>query len=259
MQRIEHRGLVYYQFEMWAQAPLKHGIFTRHGGVSPAPWQGLNLGGTVGDAPAAVQENNRRMLHSLSLQDSAVCTVWQVHGVDTVIANSPAPSRKWLNRADAMVTAQRGTTLSMRFADCVPILLYDPHAEVVGMVHAGWRGTLEGAQLSAVQTMVEAFGCLPANIQAGIGPSIGPDCYQVGEEVVAAAQELFPSLEGIIRRAEDGSAYLNLWEANRRLLQQAGLEQIEVAAICTATNTAEFFSHRAEQGKTGRFGALIAL
>lgn len=259
MQRVVSDGLVYYTFAMWAHTPFKHGIFTRHGGVSTTPWDALNLGGTVGDAVEAVAENHRRMYQTLDVNQKRVCTVWQVHGADTVIANEPIPNRKWLNRADGMVTNQPGTPLAMRFADCVPLLFYDSSKEVIGVAHAGWRGTLGGAQLSVIDTMREAFGCNPADIQVGIGPSIGPDHYQVGEEVVEAASALFDDLTGVIRRAEDGSAYLNLWEANRRILEKAGVGEIEVAELCTATHTDEFFSHRAEKGKTGRFGAVVSL
>ena len=147
----------------------------------------------------------------------------------------------------------------MRFADCTPILLYDPARHAAGIVHAGWRGTVQGAAPSAVRAMQEAFGSNPADIQAGIGPSIGPDHYQVGEEVVEAVRAAFGTVEGLINRAADGSAYLDLWAANRLALERAGVGQLEVAGICTATNTGEFYSHRAEKGRTGRFGAVIAL
>ena len=259
MQRLESGQLRYFQFEMWQDAPIRHGIFTRHGGISSAPWTSLNLGGTVGDSTDAVAENHRRVYSSLDLDSSRACTVWQVHGADTVIATNPPANRKWINRADGMVTNRRDLPLMMRFADCVPILFFDPVQEVIGIAHAGWRGTLAGAQVSVVNTMQQAFGSQPEDIQACIGPGIGPDCYQVGEEVVEAVQETFGTLDGLIKRAEDGSAYLNLWESNRRKLAEAGLRQIEIAGICTASHTEDFFSHRAEKGKTGRFGAVIAL
>ncbi len=259
LQRINAQGIGIYQFNMWADAPLTHGVFTRQGGISAGPWDGLNLGGTVGDDPQAVAENHRRAYASLGLDAARACTVWQVHGADTVIAHHPTPHRKWINRADGMVTNQPGVPLMMRYADCVPILFYDPVQRVVGIAHAGWRGTLQGAQTSVVLTMRDAFGSNPAHIQAGIGPSIGPADYQVGEEVVAQVRDTFGTTEGLITRAEDGSAYLDLWEANHRQLAAAGLDQIEISGISTARQTDEFYSHRAEQGRTGRFGAVIAL
>jgi YfiH family protein len=258
LQRLAEGKLVYYQFSMWPQ--VKHGIFTRHGGVSRAPWSSLNLGGNVGDDAAAVRQNHERMYAALNLNENQACSVWQVHSADTVIANQPVQGRRWLALADGMVTDRPDTPLSMRFADCTPLLFFDPVQGVIGMAHAGWRGTVQGIGPNTVQTMVQAYGCKPANIQAGIGPCIGPDRYQVGEEVVDAVQARFGTIDGLIRRdPADGTAYLDLWEANRRDLQRVGVEQIEVAGICTAEHTDEFFSHRAEKGRTGRFGAVLTL
>ncbi len=258
MQKVVRDSLIYYQFESWPK--LAHGIFTRHGGVSAAPWASLNLGGNVGDSPAAVRRNHELMYEALGVDESRTCSVWQVHSADVILADNPVRGRRWLALADAMVTDRPGTPLSMRFADCVPLLFHDPVRRVIGMAHAGWRGTVQGVGANTVRTMVEAYGCKPADIQAGIGPSIGPECYQVGEEVVTAVEDYFGTVDGLIRRdPRDGTAYLDLWAANRLDLQRAGVEQIEVAGVCTAAHTDEFYSHRAEQGRTGRFGAVIAL
>lgn len=260
VQRRNHSGPVYYQFDQWANsAAITHGIFTRLGGVSESPWQSLNLGGTVGDDTQAVRENHRRMYDALGLDEHRACTVWQVHSADTVVVQGRVPNRRWLARADGMVTDRPGLPLTMRFADCTPILLYDPVRHVIGIAHAGWRGTVLGAGVSALHAMRDAYGTHPADVQAGIGPSIGPDRYQVGEEVVEAIAVAFGGTDGLIRRAGDGSAYLDLWVANRLALERAGVTQIEVAGICTASHTDEFYSHRAEAGRTGRFGAAIAL
>lgn len=261
MQRIAtpNGAPIYYQFDQWQHSPFQHGVFTRRGGVSQGHWQSLNVGGTVGDDRAAVLENHRRMYATLDLSPHYACTVWQVHGIDTVVANGPLPQRKWLARADGIITNRIGLALSMRFADCVPVLFYDPEHHAIGLAHAGWRGTVQAVVWSTLQAMQNAYASRPEVIQAAIGPSIGPDRYQVGEEVVETVQQRFGTLEGLIQRAEDNSAYFNLWEANRRLLIEAGVQQIEMAGLCTATHTDEFFSHRAEQGKTGRFGVVMAL
>ncbi|MBX3084541.1 MAG: peptidoglycan editing factor PgeF [Anaerolineae bacterium] len=260
MQKIDSGGPVYYQFDQWAGTEtLSHGVFTRLGGVSVAPFDSLNVGGTVGDDPAAVQINVARIFGALDLDSSVACTVWQVHSADVVIADERAPGRRWLARADGIVTDQVGLPLSMRFADCVPILFHDPVKRVIGVAHAGWRGTVSQVTRRTVETMRDAYGCDPADVQAAIGPSIGPDHYQVGPEVVEAARQAFGSTEGIIHYAEDGSTYFDLWAANRLALERAGVHQVEVAGLCTAEHTDEFFSHRAEKGKTGRFCAVIAL
>jgi YfiH family protein len=260
VRRLNGSGPVYYHFEQWADSDqFTHGIFTRLGGVSPAPWASLNVGGTVGDDQVAVRENHRLMYSALNLDGARACTVWQVHSADTVVVKGPVPQRRWLARADGMVTDCSTLPLTMRFADCTPIVLYDPVRHIAGLAHAGWRGTVRGAAVSALKTMRAAFGSRPQDVQAGIGPSIGPDRYQVGEEVVEQVQQAFGTLDGLVRRADDGSAYLNLWAANRLALERAGVTQIEVAGICTASRTDEFFSHRAEAGRTGRFGVVIAL
>lgn len=261
MRRIEARqGPVYYQFEQWPEGDgLVHGVFTRLGGVSAAPWASLNVGSTVGDDPQAVRRNRERMYAALGIESGQTCTVWQVHSAETVIVTEPTPERGWIARADGMVTDRPGLALVMRFADCVPILFYDPVRRVIGLAHAGWRGTVLGAAASVARTMIEAFGCRPQDIQAGIGPSIGPARYQVGQEVVAAIRQAFGAADGLIHHAGDGVAYLNLWEANRRALRDLGVSQVEVAEICTASHTTEFYSHRAEGGRTGRFGTVIAL
>lgn len=258
MRRLEHDALVYYQFEAWS--PLKHGIFTRLGGESAPPFHDLNLGGNVGDVPGAVRRNHERMYAALGVNGQRACTVWQVHSADVVYAYAPVSGRRWLAAADALITDQHDLPLAMRFADCTPILLYDPVVGAVGIAHAGWRGTVQGVASNTVQAMVETFGCNPADIQAGIGPTIGPQEYQVGEEVVAAVAAYFGSADGLIcRDPHDETAYLDLWAANQLDLERAGVTQIEIAGISTAARTDEWFSHRAEKGRTGRFGAVISL
>ncbi|MBN1967115.1 MAG: peptidoglycan editing factor PgeF [Anaerolineae bacterium] len=263
MRRVGTSGPVFYQFEQWpGDDGLAHGIFTRLGGVSQAPWQSLNVGSTVGDEPQAVLTNKARQYEALGVDGSRVFTVWQVHGARTRVVNAPLADPDDLDaleQADGLVTDRPGLTLTMRFADCVPVLFYDPTRQVIGMAHAGWRGTVRGAAPSVVRTMVETFGCRPQDIQAGIGPSIGPEHYQVGAEVVAAFREAFADGDRFFHRAAEGTFFLNLWEANRQALAAVGVTQVEIAALCTASHTDEFYSHRAEQGRTGRFGALMTL
>ncbi|MDX2159758.1 MAG: peptidoglycan editing factor PgeF [bacterium] len=258
MERRTHEGLAYYQSTVLAG--VKHGFFTRRGGASAAPFASLNLGGNVGDDPNAVRENHVRMYAALGVEDARACSVWQVHSVDTVLVKRPVHGRRWIAAADGMITDQPDTPLSMRFADCTPILLHDPVKGVIGAAHAGWRGTVKGMAARIVGAMQQAYGCDPRDMIAVIGPAIGPNRYQVGAEVVEAVRGYFGNLTGLIRRDPiDGTAYFDLWEANRRDLQRAGVEQIDTAGLCTAEHTDEFFSHRAEHGRTGRFGAVICM
>lgn len=258
MQRYERSGLVYYTFDQWSG--LKHGVFTRHGGVSAEPWNSLNLGGNVGDSPANVRCNHERMYAALGVKGERACTVWQVHSADVIIADAPVRGRRWLAAADALITDRADVPLSMRFADCVPLLFFDPMRGVIGIAHAGWRGTVQGVGSNTVRAMQQAYGSRPEDIQVGIGPSISAANYQVGEEVVNAVEAYFGSVDGLIRRdPNDGTAYLDLWMANRLDLERAGVQQIEVSGICTGERVDEFFSHRREKGRTGRFGAVISL
>lgn len=262
MHRENHNNLAYYQFEALTKAPdLVHGIFTRLGGTSPEPFNSLNVGSTVGDDLANVQQNRQLMAQAMGYKDADTRTTWQVHSADVLVLQDRAPQPWPPIQSDAVITAQTDLPLIMRFADCVPLFFHDPVKRVIGMAHAGWRGTVAGVGPATIQTMQDAFGCQPEDIIAGIGPSIGPDRYEVGPEVVAQIQEAFEDSAGLILppTAEDRNPRLDLWEANRRALTGAGIKQIEVAGICTASNTHEFYSHRAEHGNTGRFGALIAL
>jgi polyphenol oxidase len=258
LERISVNGLAYYRSASWSG--VKHGIFTRHGGSSRAPFDSLNLGGNVGDDPQAVRQNHQRMYAALGVDDAKACSVWQVHSNHVVIARKPVQGRRWLAQADGMVTDRPDTPLSMRFADCTPLLFWDVTRGVIAIAHAGWRGTVQGVGAQVVQTMTSSYGCRAADIYALIGPSIGPERYQIGEEVVESVRDYFGTTDELIRRdPNDGTAYLDLWAANALDLRRAGVEQIEIACMCTAARTDEFFSHRAERGATGRFGAVICL
>ena len=256
MERICTGKLVYYRFP---RLPLVHGIFTRHGGVSKPPWDALNVGSTVGDDADAVAHNHSLIWEALALDGTAVASVWQVHGADTIVATAPISEPDKLPQADGLVTDHPELALMMRFADCTPVLLYDQVRGAVGLAHAGWRGTVAGAAPSAVRAMARAFGTRPADLWAGIGPSIGPTRYRVGAEVVDAVHAAFGPAEGLIHTHADGSTYLDLWAANRLALARAGVTKIDVAGICTATHSDEFFSHRAEHGRTGRFATVLTL
>ena len=162
-------------------------------------------------------------------------------------------------KADIILTGNPPVTLYMRFADCVPVMLYDPVRAAIGMAHAGWLGTVRGAARVAVEAMQREFGSRPADILAAIGPSIGPDHYEVGADVLERVAAAFGDQANRLVEHRDGRSYLDLWAANRLQLEQAGVSNIEVAGLCTACHTEDWFSHRAEKGRTGRFGALMAL
>jgi YfiH family protein len=253
-----HNGVRYYAFDIFPRT-VTQAVFTRRGGVSPAPWDSLNVGGTVGDDAPRVRENRLRSFAALGRAFDSLFDVWQVHSADAVYAEAPRPAHVDHHQADIILTDKPEVTLYMRFADCVPILFHDPKRGAVAIAHAGWLGTVRSASAAAVGAMTERFGSRPADILAAIGPSIGVDHYEVGPDVISQVEQAFgPEAQRLIE-VRDGRTYLDLWAANRLQLEKSGVEQIEVAGICTACHLDDWFSHRAEKGKTGRFGALIAL
>ncbi len=254
----EQDGLRYFAFDIFPASALQ-AVFTRRGGISPKPWDSLNLGGSVGDDPARVAANRLRVFNAMNRRADSIHDVWLVHGTDVVRADQPLPIEQPSPRADIILTDNPAVTLFMRFGDCVPILLHDPVRRVIGIAHAGWLGTLRGVCGAAIAGMKANYGCDPKNILAAIGPSIGVDHYQVGAEVVAQFRETYPQDAEEILQTRDGAFYLDLWRANFNQLRRAGVEQIEVSEICTACHLEDWYSHRAEKGKTGRFGALMAL
>jgi YfiH family protein len=148
----------------------------------------------------------------------------------------------------------------MRFADCVPILLHDPTRQVIGLVHAGWQGTVSRVEETAAQALEAQYASRPEDIRAAIGPSIAVHHYPVGMEVAAQVQAAFgPDAGQLLSQTEQSGVQFDLWRANQLVLNQARVRQVESAGICTACHLDEWYSHRGEGGKTGRFGALIAL
>ncbi|MBL8102873.1 MAG: peptidoglycan editing factor PgeF [Anaerolineales bacterium] len=254
----EHNHLRYYSFDIFSNS-VTQAVFTRRGGVSPAPWQSLNLGGSVGDDPVHVAENRIRIFDALGRAPASIHDVWLVHGTDIVYADAPRPLDKHPERADIILTDNPEVSLFMRFADCVPLLFHDPKKHVIGISHAGWMGTVKGVAITTIEAMRIRYGSKPEDILAGIGPSIGVDHYEVGEDVVSQFREKYGKDAERILQTRNGSHYLDLWTANLLQLQNAGVEQVQVSGVCTACHLDDWFSHRAEKGKTGRFGALMAL
>jgi YfiH family protein len=251
--------LRYLTFEIFADAAVTHAVFTRHGGVSPKPWESLNIGGTVGDDLARVAANRVSSFRSVGLAPNSLFDVWQIHSAEVVVADAPRPVNQPYLKADAILTNKKNVSLYMRFADCVPILLHDPVRKVIGLVHAGWQGTVKKVVQAAITKMESQYGSAPENILAAIGPSIGAHHYQVGSEVVEQVRAAFGEQANNLLLNLDGAWQFDLWAANQLILKQSGVVKIEVAGLCTACHTDDWFSHRAEHGVTGRFGVLIAL
>jgi uncharacterized protein, YfiH family len=259
MKRNYFDQMEYVQFDSFDSDLVCHGIFTRKGGVSPEPWFSLNQGGTVGDERANVIENRRRVFAAFDRPVESIYDVWQVHGTEVICTDRPRPLDTEHIKADAILTGRPDVTLFMRFADCVPVLVYDPVRKVVGIIHAGWMGTVNKIVTVTLEKMQQVYGCHPTDIVAGIGPSIGVCHYQVGENVIDAVRSGFGAQAAdLLVKREDGT-YFDLWKTNALLLKQAGVNSIEIAGMCTACHTEDWYSHRAEAGKTGRFCAVLGL
>lgn len=254
----EYKSLRYFSFISLGKG-IRHGIFTRHGGVSPSPWNSLNMGGTVGDDFSRVQMNRKAGFDALGLDFDNHFDSWQVHGTNVIRVKAPRRDSEPYQKADAILTDQPGLTLMMRFADCVSIILHDPKKKIVGLVHAGWKGTVDNIAGTTVKAMTDDYGCDPKDILAGIGPSIGPDHYIVDDDVATIAQGVFGNGNPILQKLNGGKYQFDLWQANRFFLERSGIVNIEVAGICTACHIKDWFSFRAEKGSTGRFGVLVSL
>ncbi len=264
---IQHDDLHYFRFDgLPHNGVAQHAVFSRHGGVSSAPFNSLNMSMSVPDERDRVYANRRRVYGLFGRDTDTVVHAHLVHG-DTVARVTQADNGTWVEHVDGLITNQPGTVLSMNFADCTPIFLYDPRRHAIGLGHAGWRGTVVDLPGAMVRAMTEHFGSDPADLVAAVGPCIGPCCYEVGEVVISAVESAFDRPETLLRlpdaghkRAHDNDhRFFDLPEANRRNLQNAGVKTVEMSGHCTACRTDLFFSHRAEKGKTGRFGTVFAL
>jgi len=258
---IQHNrdGLRYYTFESFPTDAIDHAVYTRLGGRSQGPYAALNLGGTVGDRPEDVLINHHILFENFGRPYGSRFDVWQVHGKTMLYSDHPRPPEQKHQPADGIFTDTPEVTLVMRFADCVPLVFYDPRKHVVGLVHAGWQGTLIKVAAEGVRFMQEKFASKPEELLVGIGPSICGQCYEVREEVHQQYFQAFgPDAEAFFSRREN-SLYLDLWAANAYTLIQAGVRQIEQSNFCTAEHLDEWYSYRQEKGITGRFGVVIAL
>ena len=258
-------GLTFLSFDLLAkEIGVVQAITSRAGGVSLPPFESLNLGVSVGDSWECVAGNYQLISRALGIGLDSFMTCKQVHGDRVIViaerdgAKNPFSHER--EEADAMVTNISGLVLMVRVADCVPVLFFDPVQKAVAIAHAGWRGTLKGIAAKTVEVLIDRYKSDPSTILAGIGPGIGPCCYEVGNKVRALYEKRFSSGRRLFEERK-GKSYLNLWEANRRQLLNTGIreENIELAGLCTACHPQIFFSHRREKGRTGRFAALIGM
>jgi len=230
---------------------------TRHGGVSPAPFDTLNLGYSSKDEPDHVTANRKRVeaAYEVDLRSLAI----QVHGSDVLVIQSgekfPADP---LPEADAILSNIPGLTIPVFFADCLPIFIWDPIHKAGGVIHAGWRSTVKEVGPLSIDAMQKSFGSNPKDLLVAFGPSIGPCCFEVGLDVAEQFQKRFGN--DAVRR--DGTrTYVDLWKSNQAALLEKGVMggNMELAGECTSCRVDRYFSYRRDKTKTGRMAGVLKI
>ena len=248
-------------------ACVQHGFTTRAGGVSDGEWSSLNLSFTRGDDETAVRENFRRVAEAFGVTPEQIVCSMQTHTTN-VRKVSAADGGAGVVRAlpwtdvDGLITDEPGVLLGTFYADCVPLYFVDPVHRAIGLSHSGWRGTVARMGEVTLRAMAEAFGSRPGEVLCAIGPSICQSCYEVSADVAEQFAAAFPGAGEELLYPTTGDKYqLNLWEANRRVLIEAGVlpKHLQMTDLCTCCNPHNLFSHRYTGGRRGNLGAFLML
>jgi polyphenol oxidase len=251
--RRQQDGLVWWQWSLLAEFPeLEHRVWTRHGGASEPPFNGLNLSFSVGDSADRVSKNRALLRQAMELEE--LISVGQVHGSNTLILTDKekASAAGEVRGIDILITDIPGLGLLIKQADCQAVGLYDPEKRVIANIHCGWRGNVQNVIGQAVRRLQEVFGSRPEAIQAGISPSLGPCCA----EFIHYKNEIPPEFWSYQVRP----TFFDLWRLSCDQLRKAGLraEHIQSAGICSRCRGNDFFSYRRDK-ITGRNGTVLAL
>lgn len=261
--RREENHLVYYASEKLQHLGIRHAFSTRIGGISPPPFDSLNLGNPNGaplqDDYARIWANYKRLTATIGCGTEPPLRVHQVHSCEVATVQ---PDRDFNTdcKADALVSQDWQRVISVRIADCVPILISTGDGRTVAAIHAGWRGIVAGVIPAAIRRMLDLAKLSSAiDFVAAIGPCIGPDAFEVGAEVVAEFVRVFGS-QAPVGQKSDGKATVDLRRAALFQVVAAGLRShnVDSSDRCTVTHREEFFSHRRDRGITGRMAAVIA-
>ncbi len=246
---------------------INHAFSTRIGGVSEGPYKSMNLNFKRGDDPDKVTENYRIFCRAAGFDFDSLISSSQDHntfvrrvtkkdcGIGITRPND-------IESVDSLITNEPGVTLVTHYADCTPIFLADPEKKVIGLAHAGWRGTVDKIGELTVEKMKSEFGCDPSDIIAVIGPAIGACCYEVDTPVYekfACLTELKPAY--FTKMLGHGKYLVDLKETNRRMLMDAGLLSINISIsdVCTKCNSGLMYSHRASGGERGGLVAMLSI
>lgn len=265
----ENKGVTYLTFPaLDKEEGFIHAFSTRLGGVSEGIYASMNLSFTRGDSDEAVRENFRRFSAALGFSPEDIVCSSQTHTANvremTEKDRGNGVTRPGVYEdVDGMITDVPGVVLATFYADCVPLYFIDPAHRAVGLSHSGWRGTAAGIGRVTVRKMQETYGTRPEDIRSAIGPSICQECYEVSEDVILEFRDAFPkeNWKDLFYRKENGKYQLNLQEANRLIMMDAGIpaENISLPGICTCCNPEFLFSHRASKGRRGNLGAFLGI
>lgn len=263
--REDRGGVVTLLFPRLADPKvMRHAVSTRLGGVSGENFGSLNLSLKVGDNPIRVRENRDLLFRSLDMDQSRLVTVNQVHGdkvLKTGPEHRPEPGEN-LGDGDGLITNEPGVPIAILVADCLPVMIFDPVHKAIGLAHAGWRGTVNHVAPKTLLTMGDEYGTKAEEVRVALGPCIGPCCYEVGADVKAEFEEVFPWGKEVLTLSGRERWKLDLPEANARQLLEIGVkaENLIRPGLCTVENMGLFYSHRveaSEKGQTGRVGAVM--
>ena len=249
---------------------ISHAMTTREGGVSTGCFESMNLSFTRGDDVRCVNENYNRICKAIGIEKSRMVCADQKH-TGTVRVAVEEDAGKGVTRqldyseVDGHITNVRGLALMIFYADCVPVFFVDPVKKAIGLAHSGWRGTVKRIGRVLVERMTEEYGSRPSDLICGIGPSVCRDCYEVSEDVAEEFRREFPGHAGELLAEKKGSGFsgkyqLDLWAANRIVLEEAGVpgDNIQVTDICTCCNPDLLFSHRVhDQARGNNTGFLM--
>ena len=258
-------GIIAYLSQLLTNSGIPHAFSTRHGGVSSAPFASLNLGISGGpgveDSIANVEENYRRLKVAMGCEHRKRCWVHQVHGCDVFHVDRQADFKNGL-KGDAMICTDASQVISVKYADCVPILLASDDGQIVAAIHAGWRGVVAEVIPATLKKMQLAAGLSPGNIVAAIGPCIGFESFEVGPEVISEFRKTFGQNVPIrMNNDNTGKGHIDLQAAVAWQLISLGVRenQIDSTDQCTVANVRDFYSHRRDNGITGRMAAMIGV
>lgn len=267
MEICDNQQVTYLRYKSFENTNLvKHGFSTRLGGVSKGMFESMNLSFGRGDDKAAVQENYRRIANAIGVSYESIVCSDQTHTINVRRVGQQdcghgITREKEFFDVDGLITNEPGVTLATFYADCVPLYFLDPVHKAIGLSHSGWKGTVGKIGQETIYAMEKAYGTKAEELLVAIGPSICQDCYEVSEDVAMEFKKVFSDSKDILQEKDNGKYQLDLWAANRIVLQEAGVQvkNISMPNICTCCNPNLLYSHRASKGKRGNLGAFLCL